>query len=208
MANLKFIFDLDGTITSAETLPIIAKKFNVHTEIEQLTRDTINGKIPWRQSFEYRVGLLKHIPTNEIDTLLRNTPVYTEIVSFILSNKDDCCIATGNLDCWIDGLCKKIGCKYYSSTATTSNNKILDISHIIDKSDVVRKLQYAGSKTVFIGDSNNDVSAMNKSDIAIAFGASHKPTDACMAAADYLVKSVSELLDLLQDLDSRGSEGI
>ena len=51
MSKIKFIFDLDGTITSEETLPLMAKHFNVQEEIEQLTRETIQGDIPFVESF-------------------------------------------------------------------------------------------------------------------------------------------------------------
>ena len=37
----KFIFDLDGTITKEETLPLIARHFKVEEKIEELTRATV-----------------------------------------------------------------------------------------------------------------------------------------------------------------------
>lgn len=197
---LKFIFDLDGTITSAETLPIIAKTFKVHEEIAQLTKDTVDGKIQWKESFVERVALLKHVPVNDINLLLEHTPLYNNIVEFIQKRKDDCCIATGNLDCWVDALCSRIGCAYYSSEAIVANNRIVEISHIIEKADVVQNLQRKGHKVVFIGDSNNDVNAMLKSDIAIAYGASHKPSKFCLSAADHVAFTEKDLMSLLEDI--------
>ena len=47
----KFIFDLDGTVTKEETLPIIAKHFSVEEEIEKLTKQTVMGHIPFVESF-------------------------------------------------------------------------------------------------------------------------------------------------------------
>ena len=200
---LKFVFDLDGTITSAETLPIIARSFNVHQELAQLTKDTVDGKIPWKHSFIRRVGLLRHVPVSDINTLLEVTPLYKGLVSFIQQNLENCYIATGNLDCWVDGLCKKIGCQYYSSKAIVKENEILEISHIIEKADVVENLQASGHKVVFVGDSNNDVSAMRKADVAVAFGASHKPSAFCLSAADYVVYSEKELIELLADITEK-----
>ena len=46
----RFIFDLDGTITKEETLPKIAKFFNVQAEIDNLTQETIAGNIPFMES--------------------------------------------------------------------------------------------------------------------------------------------------------------
>jgi len=197
---MKFIFDLDGTITSTETLPFIARTFKVHEELAQLTKDTVDGKIPWRHSFVKRVGLLKHVPVDDINTLLEGTPLYHKIVEFIQSNRRDCYIATGNLDCWVDGLCNRIGCKYYSSKATVSDNEILEISSILEKADVVNMLQEDGYVVVFVGDSNNDVNAMRKADIAIAFGVSHKPSKFCLSVADHAVYSEEKLVKLLTDI--------
>ena len=39
----KFIFDLDGTVTGEETLPLIANHFSVEEELMELTRNTVDG---------------------------------------------------------------------------------------------------------------------------------------------------------------------
>lgn len=197
---VKFIFDLDGTITSAETLPIIAKNFHVHEEMTQLTKDTVDGKIPWKHSFIRRVGLLRHVPVSDIAKLLEKTPLYPKIVRFIKENNENCYIATGNLDCWVDGLCNKIGCQFFSSKATVINNEISEISHILEKADVVEFFKKQDNIVVFIGDSNNDVNAMRKADISIAYGASHTPSKFCLSAADYVVYSESELMSLISNI--------
>ncbi|MCI7267456.1 MAG: hypothetical protein MR545_09585 [Veillonellaceae bacterium] len=46
----KFIFDLDGTVTREETLPLIAKHFSVEEEIMELTRNTVDGRVPFIDS--------------------------------------------------------------------------------------------------------------------------------------------------------------
>jgi phosphoserine phosphatase len=54
----KFIFDLDGTITKEETLPLIARHFKVEEKIEELTRATVAGEVPFIESFIQRVNIL------------------------------------------------------------------------------------------------------------------------------------------------------
>ena len=51
----QFIFDLDGTITQEETLPLIAEHFGVTAEIEALTEKTVRGNIPFVESFIRRI---------------------------------------------------------------------------------------------------------------------------------------------------------
>ena len=48
MRKVKFIFDLDSTVTSQETLPLIASHFGVEEKISELTRKTIeSGDYEW-----------------------------------------------------------------------------------------------------------------------------------------------------------------
>ena len=46
--NKIFCFDLDGTITTQEILPLIASELDLYEEILTLTHATINGLIPCR----------------------------------------------------------------------------------------------------------------------------------------------------------------
>jgi phosphoserine phosphatase len=39
--KIVYIFDLDGTITAKETLPIISEHFNVGHKILELTQETV-----------------------------------------------------------------------------------------------------------------------------------------------------------------------
>lgn len=48
---MKFLFDLDGTVTSKETLPIIAEHFGVQDQIAELTHHTVQGNVPFVESF-------------------------------------------------------------------------------------------------------------------------------------------------------------
>lgn len=73
---IKIIFDLDGTITKKETLPIISKYFNIEEEIEHLTAQTIQGNVPFMESFIKRVHILGKFPVDEIARHLEKVPLY------------------------------------------------------------------------------------------------------------------------------------
>lgn len=66
MDNIKFIFDLDGTVTSEEMLPLIAKHFHVEEEIVDLSRETTQGNMPFVESFIRRVFILGRLPVDEV----------------------------------------------------------------------------------------------------------------------------------------------
>ena len=80
---MKFLFDLDGTVTAAETLPIISEHFHCTEQISELTSRTIQGNVPFIESFIRRVNILGEYSVNEISDLLSKVPLYPKISEFI-----------------------------------------------------------------------------------------------------------------------------
>jgi HAD superfamily phosphoserine phosphatase-like hydrolase len=198
--NKKFIFDLDGTITKEETLPLISNHFSLKKEIEHLTKETVAGNIPFIESFINRVNLLKDLPVSEINDLISKVKLNKEIIEFINKNKDNCIIATGNLDCWVEKLCKLIGCVYYTSNAKVKDNKIIKLSKILKKEDIVNYYKENGCKVIYIGDGHNDLEAMRIADVSIACGIVHNPAHSILPFSNYLVYSQTTLCNLIQRL--------
>jgi HAD superfamily phosphoserine phosphatase-like hydrolase len=196
----KFIFDLDGTITSKETLPLISRHFGIEQEIEELTKETIEGNIPFIESFIRRVHILGKLPINEINNLLADVPLYPRVLEFIKNNENSCIIATGNVGCWIEKLVQKIGCICYNSEGFIHNNNIIKLTHILKKENIVQRYQNTEDKVVFIGDGNNDMEAMRIADISIASGLTHKPAKSVLSITDYLVFNEKALCRLLNQL--------
>ena len=196
----KFIFDLDGTITQEETLPLISRNFDVQNEIDSLTDETIKGNIPFIESFIRRVYILGKLPVSEIADLLENVKLYESVIDFIIQHRDDCSIATGNLSCWIEKLNRRIGCTCYCSDAVVRDNKVDKLTKILRKEEIVKKYQLEGNRVVFIGDGNNDLEAMRLADVAVASGLTHPPASSILSVADYLVYDEVALCRLLNQL--------
>lgn len=184
---MKYLFDLDGTVTSAETLPIIANHFECKDEIAELTKRTVQGNIPFIESFIRRVNILGKYPVSETSDLLAQVPLYTEVKKFIDSHREDCIIVTGNLTCWCEGLFKKIGCQCYGSEAECEDDKVVKLKSILRKEQIVDQYKALGETVVFIGDGNNDLEAMRHANIAIAAGLTHNPAQSLMAITDYVI---------------------
>jgi HAD superfamily phosphoserine phosphatase-like hydrolase len=184
---MKFIFDLDGTVTAQETLPLMAKCFGVQEEISNLTKETIQGNVPFVESFIRRVHILRKLPVTDVANLLEQVALHSKVYEFIQAHKEDCIIATCNLDCWVEKLANRIGCQCYTSKAKVENNKVVSIVKILNKEQVVKKYQDLGEKVTFVGDGNNDMEAMRMADVAIAAGLTHHPANSIMSFTDYLI---------------------
>jgi len=203
---MKYLFDLDGTVTSAETLPIIASHFNCKEEITELTKKTVQGNIPFVESFIRRVNILGKYSVRETSDLLAEVPLYPEIKKFIDAHKEDCIIVTGNLTCWCDGLFQKIGCQCYGSEAECENDKVVRIKSILRKEQVVDQYKALGETVVFIGDGNNDLEAMRHANISISVGLTHNPAQSLMAITDYVIFNEHALCRQMRQLAGEVSD--
>ncbi|MBQ7018800.1 MAG: HAD family phosphatase [Bacteroidales bacterium] len=199
---MKFLFDLDGTVTSEETLPLIAKHFDVQESINSLTKATIQGNVPFIESFIRRVNILGQVPISEVAALLEKVQLYPKVLEFIQTHQNDCIIVTGNLICWCEKLLNKIGCTYIGSESIQKDDKVEKLIKILRKEEVVRQLQASGEKVVFIGDGNNDLEAMRCADIAIATGLTHSPARSLWAISDYIIFNEEALCRQLNQLYS------
>lgn len=197
---MKFLFDLDGTVTSSETLPIIANHFKCVEQISELTARTIQGNVPFIESFIRRVNILGAYSVSETSKLLAEVPLYPEIARFIKTHKEDCIIVTGNLTCWCEGLFKKIGCQCYGSEAECEGDRVVKLKTILRKEQIVDQYKALGETVVFIGDGNNDLEAMRHANISIATGMTHNPAQSLLSITDYVVFDEKALVRQLKQL--------
>ena len=197
---MKFLFDLDGTVTSEETLPIIANHFNCVEQISELTARTVQGNVPFIESFIRRVNILGAYSVSETTRLLSEVPLYPTIAKFIEEHKEDCVIVTGNLTCWCEGLFKKIGCQCYGSEALCEDDKVVKLKTILRKEQIVDQYKALGETVVFIGDGNNDLEAMRHANVSIATGLTHNPAQSLMSICDYVIFNEQALVRQMRQL--------
>lgn len=195
----KFAFDLDGTITKVETLPILARELNLAAQISELTKLTLEGKISFEKSFRLRYSILKKIPPKKIAAVMSDIELDENIFNFIRENKSQCAVVTGNLDCWIEPIAEKLGCEIFSSKSRIVNGLPI-LTEILQKDYAVRKLKESCAKVIAIGESFNDVPMFRAADVSIAYGGVHKPVDAAVFVADYFVNDSADLCRLLKKL--------
>jgi phosphoserine phosphatase len=196
----KYCFDLDGTITAQELLPLMATELDLYEEISALTQATIKGLIPFEQSFKLRCKLLSDIPIKKIQKLAENVKLNQAIVEFIRDNKDNSYIITGNIYEWIKPIVDKLGCKVFCSQGKFNNGKLSGLEKIINKGEVIKGLRKSGESIISVGDGMGDVLMFEESNVSIAFGGVHEPIETLLKVSNYLVYEESSLCRLLNTL--------
>lgn len=196
----KIAFDLDGTVTRVETLPLLAVELGLADEMRILTDLTLHGVIPFSKSFKLRYLVLRNIPLARIQEVMSTIPFNEEIANFIRANKERCSIVTGNLDRWIEPIVEKLGCAVYSSKSEPDANGAPILTEILDKSAAIRDMRQAGDQIVAVGESFNDVPMFEEADISIAYGGVHQPVNMAISVSDYVVFDGGVLCRLLKML--------
>ena len=195
-----YCFDLDGTITSQEILPLIASELDLYEEISTLTQATISGLIPFESSFKLRCKLLSDIPISQIQKITKKVKLNKSIQNFIIKNKENCFIITGNIYEWIEPIIHKLGCKVFCSKAKFKDNKLEKLVEIIAKEKIINKLKKKNNTIISIGDGMGDVTMFQRADISIAFGGVHEPIQTLVKNSDYITYDGDSLCRLLNTL--------
>ncbi len=197
MKNRAYLFDLDGTLISTELLPIIAAELGIFDEINELTKATMAGEIPFDQSFRHRVDLLSDVPIERVAEIILAQPVHEELMEWVLARRDSCWVVTGNLDCWVNPWLEKHGLRGFTSKADNTDDR-LKVATVLHKATVL--CHFPGYKSIFIGDGANDSEIMRSADVSIACSLIHPASQVLLEVADYLVMEESSLCRLLSRL--------
>ncbi len=195
-----YCFDLDGTITSQELLPLMAAELDLYEEISALTQATINGLIPFEQSFKLRCKLLSDVPIKKVQEVADKVKLNKSIVQFIRENKDNSYVITGNIYEWIQPIIDKLGCKIFCSEGKFKNGRLSGLEKILDKGKVIKQLRVGGKSIISVGDGMGDVLMFQESDLSIAYGGVHEPIETLMKVSNYLVYDEDSLCRLLNTL--------
>ena len=199
MSDYIFLFDMDSTITKKEVLPEIAKRIGKEKEMRAITEQTMQGIIPFKQSFLSRIEILKDISVDDVNQFVSEIPLNEHIVEFIQENQERCYIVTGNLDIWISGLMKKIGMKghYYCSKALKQNDRVEKVISVLDKELTVQQFV---QPMVAIGDGNNDADMARLAHIAVGYGGVRDIAPALLRNIDYGFMDDKRCADFLKKL--------
>lgn len=194
-----FLFDLDSTITEQEILPTIAASIGRSEEMCELTERTMEGSIPFRESFLARVGILKDVPVATVADAVAKIPVHEELCSFMRERKGRCFVVTGNLDVWISGLVDRIGMtgNVFCSRGIVSDGRLLGVASVIDKRLMVE--QFVGP-LVAVGDGSNDADMISMAEVGIGFGGVRNIAPSVLEVCTHAIYEEGRLCQFLRRL--------
>ena len=194
-----FAFDLDGTVTTRELLPLMAEAAGLDAQMARLTAMTLRGDIPFATSFRQRFSMLAHVPLDRMRAIVAAVPLDAAIEAFIAKNRHCCVLVTGNLDCWIAPLVERLGCPCLSSRSCYHGGE-LALESILDKGDAVRSLRPKARRIVAIGESVGDIPMFQAADLGIAYAGVHSPVPGILDLAGHVARDGAELCRLLQGI--------
>ncbi len=70
-----FAFDMDSTLIQGEVIDELAKMAGVGEEVARITEAAMRGELNFDESFTRRVGLLKGLPAERVESLLETIPL-------------------------------------------------------------------------------------------------------------------------------------
>ncbi|MNR80360.1 Phosphoserine phosphatase [compost metagenome] len=200
MTSIAFAFDLDGTVTRQELLPLIASELGLQREMRLLTELTLKGAIAFEDSFRLRCAVLRSIPISTVRDLLAEAPLDDRIADFIRERPEQCFVVTGNLDVWVAPLIERLGCGAFTSKAQVEADALVGVATVLHKSQPIRALKQRFERVVAIGESVNDIPMFEVADVGVAYGGVHAPTESLVDVAHYVTYDGEALCRLLNTL--------
>ena len=170
---------------------------NSASQILELTEKTIQGLVPFEESFLKRIELLREIPTPTIQKIFTEAPVNTKLLSWIKEHRELCYVVTGQLDIWMKPWFLKHELNGFSSETTIENN-IVKVSKVIDKSSIAD--HFPGREIIMVGDGANDATLMEKANTSIGTEIVHKVPEMIWELADIIVWEEESLCRTLSRL--------
>ena len=199
------IFDVEGVLYDEEYLPILAEKLNKESEIWEITKQGIQGKINWEEGLKTRVAALKGLDEKICQEVSDALPIMTgakEACRVLKEAGWKIMAVSGGFTLMMGRLKEELGLDYvYCNELLFKDGKLDGVKINVDsdkaKSAIV-KIQEWGEKKediVCVVDGANDVKLFDICGLGIAYRAQDVVKD--LATTTLEVKDLSKILDII-----------
>ena len=199
MSESFYFFNLDGTITSNDLIPEIAREAGLEGELTLLDQLTRRGDVEFEASLRLRFALLRCLPPERIQMLMDTINLESCIVNFIHERPNQCIVLSCGPAIWLEKLSAKLACRLLASDVFFQD-ELLNIGSVLNKGQAIRDFTKKGRRLVAIGSSPSDVPMFEETDIGVAYGRGHEPVPDLLQISDYVVYTGEALCRLLRTL--------
>jgi len=199
------IFDVEGVLYDEEYLPILAEKLNKESEIWEITKQGIQGKINWEEGLRTRVAALKGLDKKTCQEVADSLPIMTgakEACKVLKEAGWKIMAVSGGFTLMMGRLKEELGLDYvYCNELIFKDGKLdgVKINVDSDKSTSAKiKIQEWGEQKediVCVVDGANDVKLFDICGLGIAYRAQDIVKD--LATTTLEVKDLSKILDII-----------
>jgi len=201
------IFDVEGVLYDEEYLPILAEKLNKESEIWEITKQGIQGKINWEEGLRTRVAALKGLDEKTCQEVADSLPIMTGAKEACRILKDagwKIMAVSGGFSLMMGRLKEELELDYvYCNELIFKDGKLdgVKINVDSDKSTSAKiKIQEWGEQKediVCVVDGANDVKLFDICGLGIAYRAQDIVKD--LATTTLEVKDLSKILDIINN---------
>eukprot|EP00741_Cyanophora_paradoxa_P008461 tig00001333_g8188.t1 len=187
------VMDMDSTLIQQEVIEELAKHAGVFEKVQEITHRAMNGELDFNQSLEERCKLLKGIPADVFQDVIKNL-LYTEGVPFfaraLKSLGYKLAVISGGFTPVTEHVKKELSFDYAfantlevdEKTRTLTGRTVGPIVNAQRKADLLRFIaQKEGislDQSIAIGDGANDLLMLSVAGLGIAFNAKPKVQEA------------------------------
>ena len=204
------VFDFDSTLIDAEIIDSLAEIAGVGAIVSKMTRQTVNGEIPFDEALHQRCELLEGVTVQDCMLLgdrIKPMPNAASTLEFLKSHGFYIAIASASLN----PVAARVASRREFSAVDqfifnhlrVANGKLtgdVDV-RVADKGQIVFKLQQElgipKSHTMTVGDGSNDLAMFAESGLSIAFNAKEIAKKAATKAVDG--KDVSKIIPVVDE---------
>ncbi len=208
MARFLVVLDVDSTLIENEVIELLAQEAGSRAEVEQITRQAMNGELDFEASLRARVATLEGLPESVFSTVGAQvvvTPGVPEMIAGVKAAGGRVGVVSGGFHEVVDPVAKELGLDYWRANRLEVVDGLLTgglVGPVIDAAAKATTLrEWAAdfdvplSRTVAVGDGANDLPMMAIAGLAVGFDAKAPVRDLAGVLLD--LRDLSSVLALL-----------